>query len=103
MAPVRIGKRWASRKFVMTDEASSTRQAPYVLHAFLQFARREKHGERSLKRRQCSLDVVSLHFRRLDTNARKRSLDRALGEYRRQAASLNYLVEERVHAILFRL
>jgi hypothetical protein len=84
-------------------EAPSTPKTSDVLDAFLQFVRRQKYRQRRLQRGQRTFDVVALHFCRIDTDSSKCALDRAFGEHWRQAASLNYLVEERVHAIVFQL
>jgi len=84
-------------------ETRSSSKTSDVLDAFLQFVGWKKHGERCLQRGQCTLDVVALHLCRIDTDSSKCTLDRAFREHWRQAASLNYLIEERVHAIVFQL
>lgn len=65
-----------------------------VLHAFLQFIRRQKNSEGGLECGESSFEVVAFYFCGIDANTCKCTLDRSFREHRRQAASLHYLIEE---------
>jgi len=99
MAPRLVGG-FVESRWVCTSSSLLARESTDVLYALLQFVRGKEDGQRGLERRQRPLDIVSFHFCGIDANTSKSPLDRAFGEHRRQPASLNYLVEKRIHAIV---